>query len=91
MSRKPEESLGRPATTQRDVVAIGASAGGLRALRTLVSQLPADFPAAILVVVHIGTQPSILPSLLAAWGVLPAVHAEDGGPPLPGRTAHRTA
>jgi two-component system, chemotaxis family, protein-glutamate methylesterase/glutaminase len=85
MSRKPEESLGRPPTTQRDVVAIGASAGGLRALRTLVSQLPADFPAAILVVMHIGTQPSILPSLLTAWGVLPAVHAEDGGPLLPGR------
>jgi two-component system chemotaxis response regulator CheB len=57
----------------------------LRALRTLVSQLPADFPAAVLVVLHIGTQPSILPSLLGAWGNLPAEHAEDGGPLLAGR------
>jgi two-component system, chemotaxis family, protein-glutamate methylesterase/glutaminase len=69
---------------RRDLVVIGASAGGLTALRTLVSQLPEDFPAAILVVVHIGTQPSILPSLLTAWGRLPAVHAEDGSELRPG-------
>ena len=35
-----------------DAVAIGASLGGLEALRTILAVLPADFPAAILVVQH---------------------------------------
>ena len=34
------------------VVAIGASTGGTEALRALLTQLPADFPAAVLVVQH---------------------------------------
>jgi two-component system chemotaxis response regulator CheB len=70
---------------RRDLVVIGASAGGLPALRALVSQLPADFPAAILIVMHIGSQPSILPSLLAVWGKMPAAHVQGGEPLLPGR------
>jgi two-component system, chemotaxis family, protein-glutamate methylesterase/glutaminase len=36
-----------------DVVAVAASAGGLSALTTLLTALPADFPAAILVVQHL--------------------------------------
>jgi hypothetical protein len=39
--------------THRDIVVIGASAGGIPALTTLVAGLPPDFPASILVVVHI--------------------------------------
>jgi two-component system, chemotaxis family, protein-glutamate methylesterase/glutaminase len=35
------------------IVAIAASAGGLQALRTLLSGLPPDFPAAVLVVQHL--------------------------------------
>lgn len=34
------------------VVAIGASTGGLGALQTILSALPADFPAALLIVQH---------------------------------------
>lgn len=48
--------------------------------------LPADLPAAILIVVHI--QPhakSILPDLLTRAGPLPAAHAVDGEPIKPGR------
>jgi two-component system chemotaxis response regulator CheB len=39
--------------SQRDTVVIGASAGGVTALRTLLAGLPADFPGRILVVLHV--------------------------------------
>jgi two-component system chemotaxis response regulator CheB len=61
------------------LVVIGASAGGVQALRELVSELPEDFPAAILVVLHIapaGT--SVLPQILQRVGRLPASSAVDG-------------
>jgi two-component system chemotaxis response regulator CheB len=70
----------------RDIVVIGASAGGVEALRELVSGLPADFPATIFVVVHIPTDsPSMLPRILERSGRLPATHATDGDPIVPGR------
>ncbi|MBA3773700.1 MAG: chemotaxis protein CheB [Ramlibacter sp.] len=61
-------------------VVIGASLGGVEALQTLVSALPADFPAAVLMVLHVGNHPSILPELLSARGPLKASHAIDGEP-----------
>ena len=66
------------------VVVIGASAGGVPALLELASALPPRFPAAILVVLHIGANPSLLPELLRSRGPNPAVHASDGETPLPG-------
>jgi two-component system chemotaxis response regulator CheB len=63
------------------VVAVGASAGGVEALRQLVSDLPADLAACVLVTVHIGpTARSTLPEILARDGRLPASHASDGQP-----------
>lgn len=52
---------------------------------TLVSQLPKDFPAIVVVVLHVGHQPSILPELLTRAGPLPAVHARDRERPRPRR------
>ncbi|WP_221087992.1 chemotaxis protein CheB [Deinococcus aquaedulcis] len=68
------------------LVVIGGSAGALGALLNLVQTLPPDFPAAVLVVVHVPPdQPSVLPTLLQRAGRLPAAHAEHGAPLRPGR------
>lgn len=60
------------------LVVIGASAGGVEALRSLVAALPADLPAAVLIVLHVGSHKSELPWLLDRLGGLPAAHANDG-------------
>jgi two-component system chemotaxis response regulator CheB len=44
--------ISRPLRGQDKVVIIGASTGGPRALSAVVSQLPADLPAALLIVQH---------------------------------------
>ncbi len=63
----------------RVVVAVGASAGGVEALRALVGGLPADFPGAVLVVLHVPRDaPSALPGILDRSGPLPATQAVDG-------------
>lgn len=47
---EPRERLSRPAF---DVVALAASAGGLKALAEILGGLPADFRAAVVVVQHL--------------------------------------
>ena len=69
-----------------DIIVVGASAGGVRALRTLVEALPADLPAALLIVLHIPAEPpSLLPGILARDSSLPVAHAIDNERILPGR------
>src|SRR6266850_2354285 len=69
-----------------DIIVVGASAGGVEALRDLVRGLPSDLPAAVLVVLHVSPDhKSILPRILTGAGPLPAEHAEDGEPLEPGR------
>lgn len=63
----------------RDIIVIGASAGGVEAVRSIASQLPADFPAAVFVVIHFPSYvTSSLPEILTRAGPLPARHPEDG-------------
>lgn len=70
------EAASRPA---RKIVLIGGSAGAIEALSTVIGSLPADFPAAICVVIHTSAEaPSVLPQVLARAGVLPAEHAREG-------------
>jgi two-component system chemotaxis response regulator CheB len=69
-----------------DIIVIGASAGGVEALTTLVSGLPPDLPASIFVVLHVpayGT--SVLPAILSRSGALPARSPVDSEVYVPGQ------
>ncbi len=69
-----------------DIVVIGASAGGVETLKALVSTLPADFPAAIFIVVHISPHAtSVLPQILSRAGPIAAEHPKDHQIILPNR------
>jgi two-component system, chemotaxis family, protein-glutamate methylesterase/glutaminase len=62
-----------------DVVAIGASAGGLSALTVLLGDLPASFPVAIALVLHLSpARPSALIDVLSRQTRLRVRWAEDG-------------
>ncbi len=69
-----------------NIVVIGASAGGMEAIRQILRPLPADLQAAIFVVVHLSpAAPSKLPTILNRAGPLTAVAAVDGAPIQPSR------
>jgi two-component system chemotaxis response regulator CheB len=60
------------------IVVIGASAGGVEALTTVVGQLPEDIDAAIFIVIHVPhNAKSVLPRILQRAGELPAMHVLD--------------
>jgi two-component system chemotaxis response regulator CheB len=61
------------------VVAIGASAGGISALTTLLAALPANLPAPLLIVQHLAPDfVSHLPDLLASKTGYDVISAVDG-------------
>jgi two-component system chemotaxis response regulator CheB len=70
--------------TKRDVIVIGASAGGVMALSELFAALPADLPASIGVVLHRSTVPSELAHVLGRRSRLPLVEPQDRAPLKPG-------
>jgi len=66
------------------IIVIGASSGGLDALRTLLAGLSPDLPAAVLAVVHIGTFEAQLPKFFHR-SPLPVQYAREGEPIVPGK------
>ncbi len=61
----------------RDLIVIGASAGGIETLQKLLAALPGDLEAAVLIVLHTGPA-SVLPQILRRSSNLPASHPADG-------------
>lgn len=68
------------------VVVIGGSAGALEPLQLIVSTLPPDLNAAVLVVIHVpASSLSSLPNILSRSGQLFAAHGIDRAPLSPGQ------
>lgn len=62
-----------------DIIVIGSSAGGIKALGAIVGKLPPDIKAAVFIVQHLGpNSPKILPRILRDVGSLPTCHPADG-------------
>src|SRR4029077_16064664 len=73
-------------SVNRDIVCIGGARGGWPPLRDLASALPADLPAAVFVVTHMGADnPGVLASLLQAKSRLRVEMPADGQPIAHGR------
>jgi two-component system chemotaxis response regulator CheB len=67
-----------------DIIAIAASAGGLSALEAILGQLPADFPAAVVVVQHLDPRHrSLMSEILSRRTPLAVKQAEEGEPLQP--------
>lgn len=64
--------------SKHDIIVIGASAGGMEALKKLVAELPADFPGTVFIVWHVSPEhPSLLPQILERACSLSTAHALD--------------
>jgi len=68
-----------PGPNSFPVVLVAASAGGFQAVSTIVKALPADLPAAVVILVHRSpNRRSVLGRLLARQSKLPVVDAANG-------------
>jgi two-component system chemotaxis response regulator CheB len=68
-----------------EIVAIGVSLGGQKALRQLLAGLPAGFPLPLVIAQHRGEEREELASFLQQYSALPVREPEDKEPILPGR------
>ncbi len=84
--KQKEREKFTPYSSLLHVVVIATSAGGLKALSHLLSALPADFPAAVVVVQHLSRQyPSQLANILGQRTSLSVKEAEKGDWLQPGK------
>lgn len=69
----------------QDLVVLAASLGGLEALQVICRALPADFPAAIAIVLHrLPTHAGLLAQVLSRSTALPVVDVREGELLVPG-------
>src|SRR5262249_45933219 len=65
--------------TQRDIVVLGASAGGIEAITPIFADPSVDLPAAVFIVVHVAPQsPGHLAGIFDRAGPLPVQNAHQG-------------
>jgi len=70
----------------RDIVVVGGSAGSGAALKQLMSDLPADFPASLFIATHVPREsPGYLVDVLSRLSSIPIAQAVDGQPIERGR------
>src|SRR5688572_32022126 len=75
--------MGKSGSAGNDLVVVGASAGGVGALSTLVSTLDKSFPAPVVLAQHLDPQrPSQLATILQRRTTLPIVIVSDSSPTL---------
>ena len=71
---------------RRNIIVIGASAGGVSALQSLFAQMPGHLDASFFVVLHISSgAPNVLAKLIDSAGPLTVKAAVDQAPIQPGR------
>ncbi len=70
--------------TTRDMIGIGASLGGIEAIRHLLQELPNDLPATLFVVLHVGASgKNLLADIFNRHSALQVSTAQDGEPVRP--------
>ncbi|GAB3559861.1 chemotaxis protein CheB [Spirosoma fluminis] len=71
---------------KRNIIVVGASAGGIEAFQQLMVGLPPDLDASIFIVWHMApTVRGVLPQLLSRFTTIPVAHAYDNEPIQMGR------
>lgn len=81
----PSDDRAERRVVRRNLVVVGASAGGVEALEQLLRSLPSDLPAAVLLVLHMPSSgPSALPMILSRRSPLPVQQAVNGAELLEG-------
>ena len=82
----PLPAVGDPRAVMHDIVVVGASAGGVEALRRFIGALDAEFTGSMFVVLHLPTNAhSSLPDILQRAGNVVVTHAADGAAPEAGQ------
>ena len=62
-----------------DIVVIGASAGGVNALKRIASSLPVDLKASVFIVLHTPPYgPALMAEILGSAGKVPACYPKNG-------------
>jgi two-component system, chemotaxis family, protein-glutamate methylesterase/glutaminase len=70
----------------RDIIVIGASAGGIDVIQTILASLPWDFQASLFIVLHTSEDsPGVLPEILNRSSKLPVIYGFHNAEILPGR------